>query len=107
MNRKLMAPSHIAQSDLQRKIVPVLAPYAKRIVLFGSVARGEARPDSDIDLLVELRELDDAPPIGFFGLLRLERELTSLLGRRVELATRLKPVVQEEAERDMVVLYEG
>lgn len=47
--------------------------------VFGSVARGEATTDSDIDLLV------DAPrPTGLFALAGLEQELTDLLGRRVD-----------------------
>ena len=44
--------------SLLRTIVQVYAP--RRIVLFGSHARGEAGPDSDIDLVVVLD--DDAPP---------------------------------------------
>ena len=40
---------------------PVVAYFnPRRVILFGSTARGEARPDSDIDLLVVLD--DDAPP---------------------------------------------
>jgi predicted nucleotidyltransferase len=87
-------------------VIPSLTPFAKRVILFGSAARGEERPDSDIDLLIELRDIDEAPPLGLLGLLRLERELGDRLGRRIELATRLKTVVMEEAERDMVVLCE-
>ncbi len=49
--------------------------------VFGSVARGEARPDSDVDLLFVLRP--DAR-LGF-GLFRLEDELAELFGRRVDL----------------------
>jgi len=52
-----------------------------RVRLFGSYARDEARPDSDIDLLVELTK-----PLGleFFG---VERELSEKLGARVEMST--------------------
>lgn len=50
--------------------------------LFGSVARGEAGPDSDIDLVVEL---DPGARIGLFRLVGLERRLTELLGRNVGL----------------------
>ena len=54
----------------------------KSIAVFGSVARGEAGPDSDIDILVEFGE-----PTGLFEFVRLKRHLESLLGRRVDLAT--------------------
>jgi predicted nucleotidyltransferase len=48
--------------------------------VFGSVARGEDRPDSDVDLLA-----DFPPGLSLFGLSRLEAELESILGTRVDL----------------------
>jgi uncharacterized protein len=48
--------------------------------LFGSLARGDARPDSDVDLLVEFRQ-----PVGLFHFFRVQRELEAILGRRVDL----------------------
>jgi mannose-6-phosphate isomerase-like protein (cupin superfamily)/predicted nucleotidyltransferase len=48
----------------------------------GSVARGEAGADSDIDIVVEL---DRDRHIGLFGLVALERRLSGLLGRKVDL----------------------
>jgi uncharacterized protein len=54
----------------------------KSIAIFGSVARNEARGDSDVDVLVEF-----AVPVGFFELIRLERHLGNLFGRRVDLTT--------------------
>ena len=42
-------------ADLREKILPLLRPYVKRIAVFGSFARGEETPESDIDLLVELK----------------------------------------------------
>ncbi|WP_158258635.1 nucleotidyltransferase family protein [Rhodopila globiformis] len=50
--------------------------------LFGSVARGEAGPGSDIDLAAEF---DPAAKIGLLDLVRFERELGSLLGREVQI----------------------
>jgi uncharacterized protein len=54
----------------------------KSLGIFGSVARDEAGPASDVDLLVEF-----AIPAGLFELIRLQRYLESLFGRRVDLAT--------------------
>ncbi len=54
----------------------------KSIAIFGSVARNQARPDSDVDVLVEF-----GIPVGFFELIRLERHLADLFGRRVDLTT--------------------
>ena len=57
----------------------------RRLALFGSVLRPDFRPESDVDVLVEF---EPGAAIGFFGLARLERELSALLGgRRVDLRT--------------------
>jgi len=58
------------------------------IALFGSFVRGEQRPDSDIDILVEFTKA-----VGFVAFLRLEQRLEEILGRKVDLVTRkaLKP----------------
>jgi len=50
--------------------------------LFGSVARDEARPDSDVDCLVEFREKG-----GLFQLLRVQHYLEDVLGCPVDLGT--------------------
>ena len=50
--------------------------------MYGSVARGEAVADSDVDLVVEL---DPKAHIGLFALGALERRLTELVGRPVDL----------------------
>jgi len=52
--------------------------------VFGSVARDEASADSDVDVLVEF---DPEAVVGLFEFVRLQRYLTQLLGRRVDLAT--------------------
>ncbi len=52
------------------------------LMVFGSVARHEERPDSDIDMLVEFSR-----PTGLFGLIRLRLFLEELLGRPVDLGT--------------------
>jgi uncharacterized protein len=69
--------------------------------VFGSVARGEDRPDSDVDLLADL-----PPGMSLFGLARLQAELESIVGARVDLvpAADLKPDVRRRAERDLVAL---
>ena len=56
----------------------------RKLALFGSVLRGDFRENSDVDVLIEF-----APGhgTGYFGLARMERELSSILGRKVDLRT--------------------
>ena len=56
--------------------------HASRVRLFGSAARGEDRPDSDIDLLVDFDE-----DSSLFDLMRMSRELEELLGRAVNVVS--------------------
>ena len=59
--------------------------HITRLALFGSVLREDFRSDSDVDVLVEF-ERGYVP--GFFGVARLERELSELLnGRKADLRT--------------------
>ncbi len=81
------------------KTQPVLKAW-----LFGSFARGEETPDSDVDLIITL---DKSCPIGFryFG---MWGDLERLLGRSVDLVTEgnLMPFAQESADNDKVLIYE-
>lgn len=74
---------------------------ADNVRVFGSVARGEDTPDSDIDLVVDL-----APGTGLFELSALRRELTEILRARVDVAPSdsLRASVRSEVERDAVPL---
>jgi hypothetical protein len=57
----------------------------KELSVFGSAARGDMRPDSDIDLLVEF---EPGARISLFRLDDLNEALEALLGRRVDLVTK-------------------
>ncbi len=79
----------------------------RRLSLFGSVLRGEAGPDSDVDLLVEFSR--DARP-SFLDLAEIEQELSGLLaGRRVDLRTAedLSRYFRDEVLREAEVQYES
>ena len=71
--------------------------------VFGSAARGEMRPDSDIDIMVVL---DPEARLGweFFG---IADELSAVLGHPVDLGIKdsLKPHAKPSALRDAVVIY--
>ena len=78
----------------------------KELSVFGSAARGDMRPDSDIDLLVDF--LPDARP-GLFGLAEMMEEFSELLGRRVEIAVKpgLKPRIRTHVLADAQIVYEA
>ena len=58
--------------------------HIRRLSVFGSAIRGQLRPDSDIDLLVEF-EPNRTP--GLFSIIKMEMELAETLGRKVDLRT--------------------
>jgi predicted nucleotidyltransferase len=57
--------------------------HIRRLALFGSVLRGDPGPESDIDVLVEF-DPDHIPGLAFFA---MQRELSQILGREVDLNT--------------------
>jgi len=56
----------------------------RKLSLFGSVLRNQLRPDSDLDVLVEFRA---GRLVGLIGMAKIERELSDLVGRKVDLRT--------------------
>ena len=82
------------------KTQPVLKAW-----LFGSYARGEDTPESDVDILVEF---DHSSPIGLFAYARMWRELQERLGLNVDLVEEgtLKPFAIDSANRDKKLVYE-
>lgn len=88
--------------DKREAILQLAAKYgASQVRVFGSVARGEARPDSDIDFLVSF-----PPDRSIFDLVGLWLDLKELLGREVDLSTdtSLKEYVRPHAMKDAVSL---
>lgn len=75
-----------------------------RLRLYGSMARGEAAPESDIDLIV-----DFSAPKGFFELIRLEDELAAFFGRPVDLVTEkgLSPFLRASIVASAAVLLDA
>lgn len=72
-----------------------------RLAVFGSVARGTARPDSDIDLIVK-----SPPSTSSFELLRFKQLIEQVLGREIDLIDYggLKPKVDDDIRREAVLL---
>lgn len=94
MNRaEILALLHAQRAELARRF------GARSLALFGSAARDEMRPDSDVDLLV-----DFDGPATFDGYFSLKDYLEQTLGRTVDLVTvkGLKPRARAHVERDLI-----
>jgi predicted nucleotidyltransferase len=74
-----------------------------KIGVFGSIARGEATERSDIDLLVYFSKRKS-----LLALVALERQLSTALGRKVDLLTEgaISPYLRDRIKNDLQVIYE-
>ena len=90
--------------DVDKLIAVCRRHGVKRIGVFGSVARGEATPDSDIDLLVEF-----TGRTGLLAVAALERDLANALGRDIDLLTEgaISPYLRAGILRDLRLVYEA
>ncbi len=77
----------------------------RKIAFFGSVLRDDFMPESDVDVLVEF-EPGHTPGLAFFT---MQRELSEILGRRVDLNTAgdLSPYFRDEVLSEAQVLYDA
>ncbi len=71
------------------------------LALFGSTARNEATPDSDIDLMAEY---DPSRRLSLLDIVRFRNHLSDLLGVKVDLAARrlIKPLIRQSVEEDAI-----
>ena len=76
----------------------------RRLAFFGSVLRDDFGPDSDVDVLVEFEEDAD---VSLLDMVRMEEELTAIIGRKVDLRTPadLSRYFREKVVRNAVVQY--
>lgn len=78
--------------------------HVRELSLFGSAARGEMRPDSDIDMLVEFLPGAEIDLVDYAGLML---DLSHLLGRKVDLVSKngLKPLIRSSVLGEARLLY--
>ncbi|MBA2918538.1 MULTISPECIES: nucleotidyltransferase family protein [Sphingomonas] len=83
---------------------PLRLEGIRALYLFGSVARGEAGPDSDVDLLFDL---GDAPHFSLLDQADIQVRLSDALGLNVDFVPRsaLRPRVRERVEPEMVRVF--
>nr|AAU83814.1 nucleotidyltransferase [uncultured archaeon GZfos34A6] len=91
---------------IKEKILPILKKYGiKKAALFGLFARGEQKPDSDIDILVKFKDRENKTLLDLVG---LELELVDVLNRKVDVLTynSLHPLLKDYILKEQVVFYE-
>ena len=93
------------QYDKKRLVDYCRQNNIRRLAVFGSAIHGDMGPDSDLDLLVDLKE-----PVGYFRFVRMEAELRPIFGecKRVDLLTRnsLSKFFRDEILKECEVIYE-
>ncbi len=94
--KKSKAIETLANNDRLLRDFQVSALY-----LFGSVVRGEAGPESDVDILVEFKP---GSRVGLFHMARLQDALNRLLGCKIDLVTpeALHPMLKDRILREAI-----
>jgi predicted nucleotidyltransferase len=75
-----------------------------KIGIFGSMARGEANDQSDIDLLIEFSKRKS-----LLTVIALERQLSAMLGRKIDLLTEaaISPYLRDRIKQETHIIYEA
>ncbi|MBU1199959.1 nucleotidyltransferase family protein [Patescibacteria group bacterium] len=92
-------------NDMVSKMVPVFKSYGvKKASLFGSHARGEAKPESDVDVLVEF---DKTRSMDLFKYIKFGQDLTEKVGKKVDVVqySTIKPLLRESIMEDEKLIY--
>lgn len=95
---------HIDNNELYEKIINILKQEGvEKIAIFGSFARGEPKPESDIDILVEFKERKS-----LLDLARIERLISEELGMTVDLLTEksISPYLVDKIKQEMEIIYQ-
>ena len=97
-------------SENVKEIIPKIQQFligqpVEKAWLFGSSSRGEERPDSDVDILVQY---DKDCQISLLTISRMIVQMKKLLGKDVDLVEYdcLMPFAQESADHDKILIYE-
>ena len=88
--------------EIKNKIIFILAKYnIRKILVFGSYARNEAKPNSDLDLIVEFP--DDISLLDHIG---IEFELSEALNMKIDLLSQngISPYIKDQIMKEAIVI---
>lgn len=91
-------------AEITLKIKPVLEEYGVSYAgIFGSVARGDDLPGSDVDIMVSINK-----PIGIYKFMKLRERLESAIGREVDLVSKnaVNKHLEPYIKTDLLTVYE-
>jgi predicted nucleotidyltransferase len=94
----------MTNTQVENTLISILKKHdVERIGIFGSRARGEARPDSDLDVLVDFNKVKS-----LLTLVSIEQELTDALGIKVDLLTEsaISPHLINRIKAELKVVYQ-
>ena len=89
--------------EIKEKVAPILQSYGvNRASVFGSIARGEQTPASDIDMAVEIKA-----DLGLFQFVQLKHQLEEALNKKVDLVeySVIKPMLKDKILKEQIVIY--
>ncbi|MEE9376762.1 MAG: nucleotidyltransferase family protein [Candidatus Lokiarchaeia archaeon] len=90
--------------EIKKKIISILVKHGiKKILVFGSYARNEATPKSDLDLIVEFPE-----GTSLLDHVGIEIELSEALNMKIDLLSRngISPYIKDKVLKESIVIYE-
>ncbi len=92
-----------AIETLKRHEAELKALGVRHLYMFGSTARGEAKPDSDVDLFFD----HERGKLGLFQLMDVKERAAEILGRKADIMTRgsLHPVLRERIEASALQVF--
>ena len=94
----------ILKEEIKEKIISILVKHGiKRILVFGSHARNEATPKSDLDLIVDFPE-----GTSLLDHVGIEIELSEALNMKIDLLSRngISPYIKDNVLKEAIVIYE-
>jgi len=92
------------KEEIKEKIISILVKHGiKRILVFGSYARNEATPKSDLDLIVDFPE-----GTSLLDHVGIEIELSEALNMKIDLLSRngISPYIKDHVLKEAIVIYE-